>query len=77
MVFSIRTYIHEQFTLKLFLGMVLQAFFSLFTSLRGWPQVIFSDPGSQLIGAERKLSAMWESMNKETTYRLCAQKGTK
>jgi hypothetical protein len=47
-----------------------------FTSIRGWPSVIFSDPGSQLVGAERELLSMWESIDKESTHKTCAERGT-
>ena len=30
-----------------------------FTSVRGWPSKIFSDPGSQLVGACNELRKVW------------------
>ena len=33
---------------------------SRFASIRGWPEFIYSDPGSQLIGAERELKEAWD-----------------
>lgn len=33
---------------------------SRFASLRGWPEMIYSDPGSQLVGAERELKEAWQ-----------------
>jgi hypothetical protein len=47
-----------------------------FTSVRGWPRVIFSDPGSQLVGAEKDLVAMWQDMDKGTVYKASVEKGT-
>ena len=43
--------------------------FSRFVSVRGWPEVINSDPGSQLIGAERKLREAWEKIDRTTLYK--------
>ena len=33
--------------------------FSRFASIRGWPQYVYSDPGSQVIVAERELKEAW------------------
>lgn len=46
-----------------------------FTNLRGCPAVIFSDPGSQLIGADKLLS-MWEGLRKESIYKSPLDNGT-
>ena len=35
---------------------------SRFVSIQGWPQYIYSDPGSQLVKAERELKEAWEKM---------------
>ena len=47
---------------------------SRFASLRGWPEMIYSDPGSQLVGAERELKELGkesiESRYKEILFRL-------
>ena len=48
-----------------------------YTGIRGWPSVIFSDPGSQLVGAENELIAMWKSLDSETTVRTCTENGTR
>ena len=48
-----------------------------FTSLRGWPAVIYSDPGTQLKGAESDLKKVWESIDLETLQILGAHKGLK
>ena len=36
-----------------------------FAAIRGWPSVIYSDPGSQLMAADKELKEMWNSMNQE------------
>ena len=40
---------------------------SRFASIRGWPQYI-SDPGSQLIGAERELKEHWEKIDRSKLH---------
>ena len=47
-----------------------------FTSLRGWPSVILSDRGTQLVAAEKELTSMWESMNRDQVYRVSSDNGT-
>ena len=47
-----------------------------FTSIRGWPSRLYSDPGSQLIGAEKELTNMWKDLNSEDIYRTCLENGT-
>ena len=37
--------------------------FHRFTHLRGWPAEIYSDPGSQLVAADKELRSMWEAMD--------------
>ena len=37
--------------------------FHRFTHLRGWPAEVYSDPGSQLVAADKELRSMWEAMN--------------
>ena len=41
---------------------------SRFASLRGWPGKIYSDPGSQLVSAERELKEAWKEST-GTPYR--------
>ena len=47
---------------------------SRFASLRGWPEMIYSDPGSQLVGAERSSKRLGkesiESRYKEILFRM-------
>lgn len=47
-----------------------------FASVRGWPEKIYSDPGSQLIGAEKELVEMWQRMNSDTVYKRSIEQGT-
>lgn len=47
-----------------------------FTSIRGWPAKIYSDPGSQLVAAERELSQAWSSMDKAEIHRTSTENGT-
>ena len=46
-----------------------------FANLRGWPEKIFSDPGTQLVGAERELQDMWKAMDKTVLLNTSAQQG--
>jgi len=47
-----------------------------FSNIRGWPQTIYSDPGSQLIGAEKELVHMWQELETETVFKISANNGT-
>jgi hypothetical protein len=47
-----------------------------FASVRGWPSVIYSDKGTQLVGAEKELMSMWDSMDKDQIYHLSSESGT-
>ena len=47
-----------------------------FANIRGWPSTIHSDPGSQLIGAERELTLAWRNLDKEPIYKESAEQGT-
>lgn len=49
---------------------------SRFTSLRGRPEKIYSDPGCQLVGAERELKEAWQRINTESLQRDSAQNGS-
>ena len=48
---------------------------SRFASVRGWPETIYSDPGSQLIGADRELKEHWEKIDRMELQRAAANKG--
>jgi hypothetical protein len=50
---------------------------SRFCSLRGWPQYIYSDPGSQLIGAERELREAWEKIDRRELNKKGVPNGLK
>ena len=39
--------------------------FTRFVSIRGYPEAVFSDPGSQLVGADNELKQAWDSVDKE------------
>ena len=47
-----------------------------FASLHGWPEKIYSEPGSQLVGAERELKEAWPRINRECLQRDSAQNGS-
>ena len=47
-----------------------------FASIRGWPEKIFSDPGTQLVGAEKELATAWKLLDKDTVYKMSVTKGT-
>ena len=49
---------------------------SRFASLCGWPAKIYSDPGSQLVGAERELKEAWQRIDRESLQRDSAQNGS-
>ena len=51
--------------------------FSRFVHIRGWSTVIYSDPGSQLVGAERELQQAWSEMDNERLIKEGAQSGTR
>ncbi len=42
---------------------------SRFVSVRGWPEVIYSDPGSQLVGAEKELKEAWKSIVRQSLHK--------
>ena len=50
---------------------------SRFASIRGWPQYIYSDPGSQLVGAEKELKEAWEKIDRNELNKKCVQNGLK
>ena len=49
--------------------------FSRFTALRGYPSVIFSDPGSQLQGSSRELRAVIQDIGRDTLQARGASHG--
>ena len=48
---------------------------SRFASVRGWPSCIYSDPGSQLVGADRELKEAWNKIDRELLHKDCAHNG--
>jgi hypothetical protein len=46
-----------------------------FVSIRGWPAVIYSDPGTQLVGADRELRRMWKEVDKHSLYKVGTDHG--
>ena len=49
---------------------------SRFTSLHGRPEMIYSDPGSQLVGAEMEFKEAWQRINRESLRRDSVQNGS-
>ena len=47
-----------------------------FASLRGWLEMIYSDPGSQLVGAERELKEASQRNDRESLQRDSVQNGS-
>ena len=47
-----------------------------FTSIRGWPEKIYSDPGSQLTAADKELSRAWDSLDVKEIHQTTAQHGS-
>ena len=39
--------------------------FSRFASLRGYPSVIYSDPGTQLVGASKEITSLWSKVRED------------
>ena len=48
---------------------------SRFACIRGWPATIYSDPGSQLVGADRELKEAWNGIDRETLHKDGVQNG--
>ena len=46
---------------------------SRFASIRGWPEKIYSDPGSQLVSVERELKEVWKKIERKSLQRISAQ----
>lgn len=49
---------------------------SRFASVRGWPEKIYSDPGSQLVGAERELKEAWKKIDQRSLQKSSTQNGS-
>ena len=50
---------------------------SRFVAIRGWPTVIYSDPGSQLVGASEELRKAWAAIDKDMLIQVGAENGLK
>ena len=50
---------------------------SRFVSHRGWPEVIYSDPGSQLVCVDKELRAAWVNIDRTSLCRKGAENGLK
>ena len=50
---------------------------SRFVNLRGWPAVIYSDPGSQWVGASNELRDAWQAIENDQLIKQGAQYGTR
>jgi hypothetical protein len=48
---------------------------SRFVSIRGWPEVVYSDPGSQLVGAEKELKEAWKSIVRQSLHKKGVENG--
>ena len=48
---------------------------SRFASIRGWPEFIYSDPGSQVIGAERELKEARDKIDRSELHKSGLQNG--
>ena len=49
--------------------------FSRFTAIRGWPSIVYSDPGSQLVGASEELKRVWRNIDQVYIARVGASAG--
>ena len=50
---------------------------SRFANVRGWPEIIYSDPGSQLCGADRVLKEAWNNLERDAILRKSSENGLK
>ena len=48
---------------------------SRFGNLRGYPSYMYSDPGSQLVGADKELQEAWCNIDQPAIKRKCAENG--
>ena len=48
---------------------------SRFAAIRGWPSVIYSDPGSQLVGASNDLARIWRSIDLDEIKQVSVDRG--
>jgi hypothetical protein len=48
---------------------------SRFASIRGWPEKIYSDPGSQLVGAGKELKESWKNLDHDLVRQNSTNEG--
>jgi hypothetical protein len=48
-----------------------------FASVRGWPSIIYSDPGTQFVAADSELRRVWENVDKTALVRKSTENGLK
>ena len=46
-----------------------------FASIRGWPSIIYSDPGTQFVAASKELKIVWDSVDKTAVIRKSTENG--
>ena len=46
-----------------------------FVSIRGWPSVIYSDPGTQFVAADNELKKVWNDLDKTAIIRKSTENG--
>ncbi|XP_067951010.1 uncharacterized protein [Watersipora subatra] len=46
-----------------------------FTNIRGWPKVLYSDPGSQLTHADKELKSIWRNIDRDALYKAGTDSG--
>ena len=46
-----------------------------FKSIRGWPNLVYSDPGSQLVNADKELKQVWREVDKRAVLKCSIDKG--
>ena len=51
--------------------------FRRFASVRGYPSVIYSDPGTQLVGASKELRALWDNVKTESALTSLSKNGSR
>ena len=49
--------------------------FSRFVSVRGWPETVYSDPGSQLVSVDKELKDAWVNVDRSHLSRKGAENG--
>ncbi len=55
--------------------LVCRSVVSRFVSICGWPEVVYSDPGSQLVAAEKELKEAWKSIVHQSLHKKGVENG--